>query len=74
MQSVITLDMIRAFAVKHEISLEDGTQYPGVIGTLTDWENGKGEMESELPQDVFEPLVAAYNKANGFTADGRAAA
>ncbi len=66
--SVITLDMIRAFAAFMGTSLEDGTQFPGVVGSLEAWEQGVGELKSDLVdsdenREVFAPLVAAYSAA-----------
>ncbi len=62
--SVITLDQIEAFATFNSISLTDGTQLPGVIGSLQAWETGKGEMPADLVSNpVFATLVSAYNAA-----------
>jgi len=71
MQSVITLDMINAFAVAHEISLEDGSQYPGVIGSLLTIEQGGGTLQDKLGElvqseehkETFAPLVKAHQDA-----------
>ena len=63
--SVITLDMIEQFAKSNETSLEDGTQYPGVVGSLRAWEAGQGVLNAELVNGnpVFAPLQEAYYKA-----------
>ncbi len=65
--SVVTLDMIEQFATFEKISLEDGTQYPGVVGSLRAWEAGQGELKAELVNGnpVFVPLQEAYYKALG---------
>lgn len=68
--SVITLDMIKFFAAYEGTSLEDGTQFPGVIGSLTNWENGQGELNANLVdapslRDTFAPLREAYFAAKG---------
>lgn len=68
--SVITLDMIREYAKFYSINLDDGSQYPGVIGSLVGWEEGKGElnaylMDSPETNPVFNPLREKYYKANG---------
>jgi len=66
--SVISLDMIEKFAAHNGVSLEDGTQYPGVVGSLKAWEAGQGELQSDLVdaganKEAFAPLVEAYNAA-----------
>lgn len=71
--SVITLDMIKLFAAFHETSLEDGTQFPGIIGTLTGWEAGQGELNANLVdapslRDTFAPLREAYFAAKDMEA------
>lgn len=66
--SVITLDMIKLFAKKMEQSLEDGSQYPGIVGTLELCEAGEGEIQGKFgelftdedSQEVFAPLKEAY--------------
>lgn len=68
--SVITLDMIELFAKFNGISLEDGSQFAGVKGTLLDWEAGRGTLAAELVdapslRDTFKPLREAYFKALG---------
>ncbi len=68
--SVITLDMIQSFASFFGTSLEDGSQYPGVVGSLKEWEQGEGELKAELTdaeatREVFAPLRSAYFKAKG---------
>lgn len=63
--SVITLNMIEAFAAFEGTSLEDGTQIPGVIGSLRAWEGGQGTLKAELVNGnpIFVPLQEAYYKA-----------
>jgi len=69
--SVVTVDMIEAFAEKVGVSLEDGSQYPGIVGTLRTIENGDGTIQGalgELVQDeahkeLFAPLVKAHEEA-----------
>lgn len=64
MASVITLDMINDFAAKNDIDLTDGTQFPGVIGSLAAWESGKGELDAELCNtETFSSLKTAYEAA-----------
>ena len=63
--SVITIDMVEEFARFHNISLGNGENFPGVIGSLRLWEQGQGEMQSGLDQEIFAPLTEAYNKAHG---------
>lgn len=65
--SVITLDMIEGFAEFNGTSLEDGSQIPGVIGSLRAWESGQGELVAKLVNGnpVFAPLQEAYYKALG---------
>lgn len=58
------------FARFHGISLEDGSQYPGVIGSLKAMEAGKGTLNAHLVdapslREVFRPLREAYFKALG---------
>lgn len=64
-KSVITLDMVKMFALFHNVSLEDGSQFPGVVGTLGMWEKGMGELNANLVdapslREVFKPLRDAY--------------
>ena len=65
--SVITLDMVDQFASFHGISLDDGSQFPGVRGSLEAWEAGRGSLEAALVNGnpSFYPLVEAYYKALG---------
>jgi len=79
MASVITLDQIKGFANHFEMDLTDGTQYPGVVGSLETWESGRGELDNELvngeaTKEIFAPLVAAHEAAKqaASTADGAA--
>lgn len=69
--SVVTEEMIRAYAEHFEIDLEDGTQRDGVLGTLRLLEKGQGWLpaklfDRELTRGVFATLRTAY-----FTALGR---
>lgn len=57
--------MINMFARFYEVKADDA-----VIGTLTDWENGRGELNANLVdapslRETFAPLRAAYFKAKG---------
>jgi len=63
----ITKDMIEAYAKHYSIDLTDGTQEAGIVGSLTDWAEGKGELDSALVNGnpVFAPIVEAYYKAKG---------
>lgn len=68
--SVITNDMVEAYARFHDISLEDGSQYPGVLGSLKAWEAGVGELNAHIVdapslRDIFKPLRDAYFAAKG---------
>lgn len=67
-RSVISLDMIEAWAEYYEISLEDGSQYPGVVGSLKSAELGVGSLPAELVNGnpIFDDLRVAYAKANGY--------
>lgn len=58
------------FAKFHGISLEDGSQYPGVLGSLKAWEAGNGVLNANLVdapslREIFRPLREAYFKAQG---------
>lgn len=72
--SVITLDMIRAFAKRHEINLEDGSQYPGVIGSLIEVEEGRGEWPEWMHEpeytSQFAPLWQAREAAKKEAGEG----
>lgn len=62
--------MIELTARFYGTSLEDGTQYPGVVGTLRSWEAGRGELDANLVdapslRAVFAPLREAYFAAKG---------
>lgn len=62
--------MIQLFARNNGTSLEDGTQYPGVVGALSGWENGRGQLDADLVdapslREIFKPLREAYFKALG---------
>lgn len=46
--SVISWDMISLFASHNGVDITDGTQIPGVVGSLEAWEAGKGEMQTDL--------------------------
>ena len=63
----ITKQMIETFAQHFNIDLADGSQEPGVIGSLNTWAEGKGELDAALVNGnpVFTELVESYYKANG---------
>jgi hypothetical protein len=57
--------MVTEFAAAKSIDLTDGTQLAGVIGSLVAWEEGHGELESEIVSaPCFAELVASYNAAH----------
>jgi len=59
--SIISEEMIVAFAAKHNTSLADGSQRDGIYGSLAAWEAGRGEFSEELgAMAVFAPLYAVY--------------
>lgn len=65
--SVITEEMVAAFAQHENISLEDGSQKPGVVGSLVDLENGHGNwpewMKEEGHGNTFATLALARKNA-----------
>ena len=66
----ITQAMIEAYAKHHNIDLTDGSQVPGVIGTLNTWADGQGELDATLVDsaeyaELFAPLRTAYFAAHG---------
>jgi hypothetical protein len=63
--SVVTIDMIEAYAKHFGTSLQDGTQYPGVVGSLRTIESGQGTLVADLMNgnEIFYPLMEAYCKA-----------
>lgn len=67
MGDIITREMIEAYAKHYSIDLTDGSQEPGVVGSLKTWESGKGELDAKLVNGnpIFAALVEAYYKANG---------
>jgi len=67
MGDIITRDMIEEFAKHYSIDLADGSQEPGVVGSLNTWAEGKGELDAKLVNGnpTFAPVVEAYFKANG---------
>jgi hypothetical protein len=64
----ITKAMIEAYAARYEIDLADGSQEPGIVGSLNMWAEGKGELDAKLVNGnpLFDELRAAYAKANGY--------
>ena len=63
-ESKVTDEMVKAFADKFQISLEDGSQVDGVKGTLNGLENGQGTVpEWMLTDELFAPVVEAHTKA-----------
>jgi hypothetical protein len=64
--SVVSCSMVEAWAEHFGISLEDGSQWPGCLGSLRGIEKGEGEIPAELFQkdqetiDLFLPLTTAY--------------
>jgi len=63
--SIVTLDQINAYALHYGIDLTDGSQYPGVVGSLTTWEVGQGEIDAKLIEEapeMWKPLVDEYTK------------
>lgn len=71
--SVVTLEMIRAWAAHFEIDLEDGSQYPGIIGSLLDLEAGRGQYEPWMTEEAhgttFAPLALARKEAEDAARD-----
>jgi len=64
---VITQSMVEAYAKRFNIDLEDGSQKPGIEGTLAGWANGQGELDAELVNGnlVMLPVAEAYYAAKG---------
>ncbi len=67
MGDIITRDMIEAYAKHYSIDLTDGSQEPGIIGSLNTWAAGKGELDAALVNGnpTFAPIVEAYYAAKG---------
>lgn len=67
MGDIITREMIEAYAKHYSIDLTDGSQEPGVVGSLKTWESGKGELDAKLVNGnpIFTPVVEAYFAAKG---------
>lgn len=68
--SIVSFDMIEKFAAHYGTSIEDGTEIPGIVGTLRGWEAGVGELDASLvdaeaTREVFAPLRKAYFAAKG---------
>jgi hypothetical protein len=63
----ITKEMIEAYAAFFGTDLSDGSQEPGIIGSLNGWASGSGELNAELVNGnpVFAPIVEAYYAAKG---------
>lgn len=58
----ISKELVQAYADFFGIDLSDGTQEPGIIGTLTMWYQGKGELAGDLVDNnpLFDELKASY--------------
>lgn len=56
--SVVSPEMVAAFVAKFGVSEE------AALGSLRDWEQGRGELDAELvdgeAKELFAPLRAAY--------------
>ncbi len=67
MGDIITREMIEAYAKHYSIDLTDGSQEPGVIGSLNTWAAGQGELDAALVNGnpVFTSVVEAYYAAKG---------
>lgn len=63
----ISKELIKAYADFFAIDLTDGSQEAGIIGTLTMWYEGKGELDGKLVDNnpLFDDVKASYFKANG---------
>lgn len=63
----ITQQMVEEYAKHHGTSLEDGSQEPGIRGTLVGWSEGQGTLDADLVNGnpTFAPIVEAYYKAKG---------
>lgn len=69
-----TEEMIQAYAEHFKIDLTDGSQRPGVEGSLIDVANGKSAgnkmaplLDSPETREVFAPLREAFFYALGYT-------
>lgn len=71
MKSIVTLDMIREWAAFYNVSLEDGSQMPGVVGSLETLAEGAGTLPAELMNgnETFLPLMQAYWTKSGHEGD-----
>ncbi len=67
MGDIITREMIEAYAKHYSIDLTDGSQVPGIIGSLNTWAAGYGTLDAALVNGnpLFAPVVEAYFKAKG---------
>lgn len=64
MESVVTKEMVEAYAKQFDISLEDGSQEPGVVGSLEGLASGQGTLPDFMREDeVFSDVVKAYDSA-----------
>lgn len=63
----ITKQMVEEYAKHFGIDLADGSQEPGIVGSLNTWAEGKGELDAALVNGnpTFAPVVEAYYKSNG---------
>lgn len=65
---LLTVAMIKAWAVNFQIEPEDFTQWPGIVGSLTKLAEGEGELtketaplfENEETAEIMAPLKEAY--------------
>lgn len=69
--SVINDEMVKEYAAHFNIDLADGSQRPGIEGTLASWEKGEGELVADLvDRETFLPLKEAYFAAIAARNDG----
>ena len=63
----ITKEMIEAYAKRFSIDLTDGSQEPGILGTLQGWAVGEGVLDAELVNGnpLFEEVAKGYFAAKG---------
>lgn len=63
----VTKQMVEEYAKRFDIDLADGSQEPGIIGSINTWAEGQGELDAKLVNGnpTFAPVVEAYFKAKG---------
>lgn len=64
---MISQKMIEVYAQVFNIDLTDGSNVPGVMGSLEMLARGEGEFPTALIEadgELFAPLVDAYSKAH----------